>query len=202
MARDYVRKVALVALRQETPVPLAASQLLPAVRSRKDVDLYRAKLPGIVVEPLVADLYVVMMVDTESAAYPIQGEGLEELSLSVEAAQAVAHDNLKQQLPLPAQIIPAPDGSTVGVLDLGHYYTSSLVISHPAWAEVAARFDGKLLVAVPSPQLLIFTHEIDETSAPMFKEASQALFERAERGLSPTVLRWTPTAWSEVEAHP
>lgn len=182
---------------QDTP-PLSPNQLLPAIRSKADVETYSSRVKGLVVDPVGADLFVVYMLDTPKLAAPVSSSSVSELQLSEKKLKETALANLQARLPAPVELIQTFDGQGIGVVELGSYYTSSLLIPHSAWAEVATRFEGKLLVAVPAPEILLFASAADAQALQKLTEAAKKLFEQAPRGLSPTVLRWTPGGWIEA----
>lgn len=194
-ARSFVDTVVHAANNSQDTPPVSPEQLLPAIRSKSDVETYSSRVKGLVVDPLGADLFVVYMLDTPKLAAPVSSESIVELQLSEEKLKGRALANLQAQLPTPVELIQTFDGQSIGVVELGNYYTSSLLVPHSAWAEVATRFDGKLLVAVPAPEILLFASDVDPQALPTLTEAAMKLFEQAPRGLSPTVLRWTPGGW-------
>lgn len=196
VAREFLVGVARAAHEIANPTGLDPDQLIPAVRSRRVVEAYQARSEGMIAEPIAGDLFVVYMIDTPGTAAPANKRTLAELHLTPENAKARALQNLRAQLPAPAALVRPQQGNAVGVIDLGNYYTSSLLVPHSAWAEVAHAFGGQLLVAVPAPELLLYVGETDPSTVDAIAAAAREAFVRSPRGTSPIVLRWSPAGWT------
>jgi uncharacterized protein YtpQ (UPF0354 family) len=75
------------------------------------------------------------------------------------------------------------------------FYTSSLLYPHKAWAKVAKKFGGKLLVSVPSNDMLLYADGRHPGAELALTAITLQSFQQAERGVTPRVLKWTPKGW-------
>lgn len=198
-ARDFVANIVASAHERENPVTISPSQLVPAIRSEEDVASYRALAEGMLIDPIVAGLFVVYMIDAPRTASPVLRSQLTELGLNEEQAKQRALSNLRAQLPPLADVIKPLAEGAVGTVDIGHYYTSSLVVPHADWATIAARFNHKLLVSVPSPDLLLYAAETSPAVLAELKATTRNKYAHTQRPLSTTILRWSPSNWQPSE---
>ncbi len=197
MATEYLAEIVQAAENSEMkPEP---SQLVAAVRNRADVESYRTRAEGLLEDPIVGQLYVVYMVDSPTSARVVDGKTMAELGLTAEQVRARAFRNLLDQLPQLSTLIRPLDDRVVGEVRLDNYYTSSLLVPHSAWTDVASAFEGKLLVAIPAPDVLLYAHERSPSVVTALSAKASEVFEASPRGTSTQILRWTPAGWTVVE---
>ncbi len=198
MAGEYLAGVVQAAAESGATKP-EPSQLVPAVRNRADVESYRERAEGILEEPIAGELFVVYMVDSPKSARVVDGKTVAELGLSPEQVKTRAFRNLGEQLPKLSTLIRPGDGQAIGEVRLDNYYTSSLLLPHSVWKDVARSFDDKLLVAVPAPDVLLYAQELSPSVVRALSARAHEVFTKSPRGTSATVLRWTAAGWTVAQ---
>ncbi|MDD9934689.1 MAG: hypothetical protein OXT09_13860 [Myxococcales bacterium] len=195
MARHFITSILESARSAANPQPARPEQLMPAIRGAADVAAYRENSPDALIEPLVGDLFVVYMIDGPNTASGVGPGTLEELGMDREQAKARALDNLRAQLGGPEKYVKPVQAPAMGYVDFEHYYVSSLLLPHQAWAPVVEAMGGELLVSVPAPEILLYANGGDPGAVMTLGMVSQEVSSKAQRGISATVLRWTPEGW-------
>jgi hypothetical protein len=178
-----------------SPVEDSPAALRAVVRSRRFVDATRARSPGLLVEPLVADLAVLLVIDTPRTMVYVDERGLGALGLSRAQAFARGRRNVAAALgPVDALIQDLP-ANGLGVLRTASGYDPSRLLEPAAWAAVAARFHGALLVSAPASDALLYVDGSQPQAAAALAAVTADIVAKAPQPLSATVLRWTPTGW-------
>lgn len=196
MAREYVAGVVQAAVESGAVNAPDPGQLVPAIRSKADVESYRARAEGMIEEPIAGDLFVVYMLDSPRSASIVDGKAVTALNLSAEEIKARAFQNLSQQLPALDTLVRPQGEQVVGEIQLDSFYTSSLLVPHSTWRAIAESFGGKLLVAIPAPDVLLYARERDASVLPALAAKAREVFTKSPRGTSLSILRWTPSGWT------
>ncbi len=198
--REYLRRSADQIVKRFGPPQMA--QLRAAVREAEYVDSLRQYAPDLIAEPLVADLWLVYVHDTPTAARVLMAEELEPLEISAEQAKKIARQNVAEALgPLDAHIQALPEQG-IGYIQTGNYYVSSYVLDAEAWRPVAARVRGRLLVAVPTRDLLIYADSASPHLDRVLEPILADMMRRSQVPLSKTILVWSPTGWTQWDGKP
>jgi uncharacterized protein YtpQ (UPF0354 family) len=156
-------------------------------------------VPDLFSEPLADDLFVVYMFDNPSSAKAATLRDLASLSLDAKSGRSLAMENLHRQLGTPDEHVQALEPGQLGTFP-PHFYASSMLFPPDAWAQVAARFGGELLVSVPTNDMLLYADGRHPLALAALMGVTQQTFESAERGITPLVFKWTPQGW--VKAGP
>jgi uncharacterized protein YtpQ (UPF0354 family) len=174
-----------------------AAQLRPVVRDSDFAAALALNVPGAVVERLAGDLYLLLALDRPATLAFVGSTELEEVALDRIAARERALQNLRSELAVPLAEIDAIQPGVTGQLT-PHYYTSSLLALHDAWAAAAARLEGQLFVAVPSPEVLFHGDLRDPQGVETVRGLASKIYDEAPQSISRDLLRWTPDGWVVV----
>jgi hypothetical protein len=185
----------------DPPVAPDPAQLRAVLRSRDYALGVRTTVPNkpadfFLARPFVGDLYEMCVFDLPDTAALVNVDMLKRMNLTPEAAFARCEANIAKAEQIPAEAAQlAPDrGDVIG----GDYYVSSLMLLHDAWAPLAARFGGKLLLGVPDSNTVLYANGDDARNVAAMAQAVQEGVRLAQRALSAQVFRWTPTGWEPV----
>ncbi|HUO88135.1 MAG TPA: hypothetical protein VMU08_03100 [Rhizomicrobium sp.] len=144
--------------------------------------------------PFAGDLVEVCMVDSPQTARVVTQVDLDKAHLTPDAVFKICEDNIAKAVPFPADT-----GSDVALGAAkplsGDFYESSLPLLHDAWAPVAQRFGGKLLIAIPEVRVVLIGNGDSPALARALSNAAAVGAQAADRPLSVQVFRWTPTGW-------
>ena len=73
--------------------------------------------------------------------------------------------------------------------------SSSRLIFHEDWAPIAEKLEGRLIVAVPASDTIVFGKEEDAAALDAMAALAAEMTRKAERPISKSVFRWTPDGW-------
>jgi hypothetical protein len=180
--------------------PLDAATLRAVVRPARYVEqMKRAvaeKRPGVdlIAAPLAGDLYVLCYFDQPTTMRVTMTNDLAALALTPDTAMARCRRNVRAALPpLAPQLKDLPDRA-FAVLEQKDYGSSYFLFPED-WAELAARLGGHLIVAVPDTGVILYGKEEDAQSVDALATLANEAAKKAERPISATVFRWTPSGW-------
>lgn len=197
---DYAVK--LRAHYAEINAPLSRSMLRIVVRSKAyldDMQVHLGEHAGqMAIEPLADDLAAAAYIDLPSALRSALEADFKALSLDRAGALAQAKAN---HLPGAADFAASidrgiPDGE-IGLIE-DDVYTSSWMALPEAWAETAAAFGNRLIVAVPGATVLLYARDSGPRSVAELRAAARDMANRNERPISTSVYRWTPQGWQRL----
>ncbi|MDE2473735.1 MAG: hypothetical protein KGO48_01660, partial [Alphaproteobacteria bacterium] len=80
----------------------------------------------------------------------------------------------------------------------GNFYASSWLALHDAWVNVAERFNGELIVAVPAGDKLLYARGTDRRSVDALRTLAAQLARQSDRPLSQSVFHWTKDGWEQL----
>ena len=195
----YVEGMAEVLADQTRPVERAQVRLV--VRPEDYIAQARRQMAEgkveLIARPLVANLWMVPVVDSPSSMRLVTKDDLAALKLDEEAIFELGRRNLREKSKPLRQVAPVPPRGEIGRLGEDDYESSRLIL-HGEWADLAARMNNQLVVMVPASNLLIYGD--GATAANL--DALRALGREAARGsprpLSIVMLRWTVAGWEIV----
>ncbi|HVT51382.1 MAG TPA: hypothetical protein VHE77_07440 [Dongiaceae bacterium] len=151
----------------------------------------------VVLEPLSDELVALCYFDFPTAMRVATAADFAKLGMSKDQVFAQARQNVAAALgSLDGLIKPLPENG-IGQL-AGNVYYSSLLALHDAWSGVAKRSGGRLIVAVPAADLLLYAERSDAGSIDALRTAAQEFAKRSDRPISTSVYRWTAEGWERV----
>ncbi len=182
--------------------PAKREDLRVVVRPVAYVEKMREVLAGRgepVARPLVGDLWLIGVIDQPTTFKMLDTRAIAPLSLSSDQALELGRENMLKTVR--AQLKWAPkefDTSTgFGVLARGPAQASLLAFPE-LWAPVAETVGGNLLVAVPSPDIVVFTDGSKPDAARLLAAGTERLLARVAKPFSDAVYRWSPDGWHPV----
>jgi hypothetical protein len=182
---------------RERPAPATREALIPVVRSKAYFD----EVGGVdhaVAEQFVGDLWVFYAVDSPASLVSLKPTDLTELGLTRDEVGRVARENLRKRLgDLPADL-GQKAGAAIGLIFRDEYFESSRILLHDQWAALARASGGKLLVAIPGNDVIVFALESDPEAVTQLSKVAHDVGEKARRAVSPQVLAWTEAGWKPV----
>jgi hypothetical protein len=179
--------------------PLTAEALRVVVRPKAFVEQIGTMTKGDATsaplfEPYL-DLYVVCELDEPTATRVVLSRDLSALKLSPAEAMARARANMRAALtPVSTQARELRAGGP-GVMTADTGYTSSWIVFPDGWKDLAARLGGRLIVAVPADNLVIYAKDEGKDSVAALKSIAREEFGRGERPISMSVYRWHESGW-------
>jgi hypothetical protein len=104
---------------------------------------------------------------------------------------------------LRAQLRPLMEVATVAKPgQIGHFssdiYESSRLALHESWSPLAKAHGGKLIVAVPATNAVLYIGDDAPIAIDAFRLLVKNVWARTANPLSTELLRWTPTRWEVV----
>lgn len=198
VANEHVGRVVAI-ISQGGPAAERAA-LIAVVRTADYVEQIRRSLSGQgepVAAPLVGDLWLVAAVDHPDSIEILLPADLEALGLTREEALSLGRRNLAAKLGrLPGVEASLPGTKIIRVE--GDPYESGRIALPESWAELAEKSGGEFIVAVPAPDLLLYTTHPDAAGIAALRASARKALALAPRPLSATVLRWTAGGWSVI----
>jgi len=147
--------------------------------------------------PLAEGLVLVPVLDSPQAVKVFNDKDRAALGLTPDQVFDIAITNVRSNLkPLMSAAKPAVPGQ-FGTLQ-GDYYATSRLALVDSWAPLAQAQGGVLIVAVPSPDLVIYSGQDSSTAIDALRTLAKNMMARAPKPLSATLLRWTPKGWQIV----
>jgi hypothetical protein len=154
----------------------------------------------VIAEPLVGDLWVYAVRDEATSIATLDRVDLDALKLDAAEAMAAGKRNIEATpgVKFRAALPQVQPGEGVAGLR-GDDYTASLLALPDLWAPLAERFDGRLYVAAPASDYVIFADARAKGNLARMAHDAAVLAHTAKRPLSTDVFEWTPTGWEVVD---
>jgi uncharacterized protein YtpQ (UPF0354 family) len=180
--------------------PLSTKDMRVVVRSAAEIAEARQTMGGslsLVAKPLADDLFQVLVFDRPQSQRFATGADIDQLKLSESDALSLGLRNIAVTLPPLASVTHDLAPHQIGVIQ-GDAYDSSRILLANDWAPLAKKLDGHLLVAVPASDTVLYAEENGTQSVRALASLARDSAARAQRAVSPAVLRWTPAGWQRV----
>ena len=196
-------QTATAAANSANPQPLAVMQparsddLRVVLRSTADINAAKQSAGAIVVQPLAGDLWQALVAESASGSRFVTTSDLDLLKLSQGDAFAAGLQNAASSLPALATVTHDLTPHQIGIIQSKDDQTSR-VLAAKDWAPLARELDGRLLVAVPASDTVLYCEENGTQSVRTFATTVRDTAAKAEHAVSPAVLRWTPAGWQSV----
>lgn len=154
----------------------------------------------VIAEPLVGDLWVYAVRDEATSIATLDKTDLDALKLDAAGAMAAGKRNVEATLGAKFQAGAPQVKPGEGVAGIrGDDYTASLLALPDVWQPLADKFDGRLYVAAPASDCILFADARAAGNAAEIAHDAVALARAAKRPLSTDVFEWTPTGWEVVD---
>jgi len=154
----------------------------------------------VIAEPLVGDLWVYAVRDEATSIATLDRVDLDALKLDAAGAMAAGKRNVEATLGVKFRAGAPQVQPGEGVAGLrGDDYVASLLALPDLWEPLAERFDGRLYVAAPASDYILFADARAKGNAARIAHDAAVLARAAKRPLSTDVFEWTPTGWEVVD---
>jgi len=197
------RMVELTAKGFASARPMATlSQVRVTVRPSSYLDEMAAAggKSDVIAEPLVGDLWVYAVRDEATSIATLDKTDLDALKLDAAGAMAAGKHNVEATLGEKFRAGAPQVQPGEGVAGLrGDDYVASLLALPDLWEPLAERFDGRLYVAAPASDYVIFADARAKGNAAEMARFAAEIAHAAKRPLSTDVFEWTPTGWEVVD---
>ena len=193
---SYLRDAQAVLRHQEEPATRDGLRLVLRPGS------YLASLPNTdpaktpVSRPFPGGMLVMCVMDSPRSVRSVGSADLDALGLTADQGLDLAARNTGRELVAPASLDAVQAGRHTVIA--GGFYESSRLLLTGQWNSLAARFGGKLLVAVPDNATIIVGDGRQPGMLATMREAARTGEGHAQRPLSAAVLEWTPSGWREA----
>lgn len=183
---------------KKTAAEPTAEQIVPRIKHTnflKTVREMTAKEPGSlpVTQPLVADLLITYAFDLPLLFQMFTERDRQRLGLSLDELRAKAIANLRKQLPTPQQNGQPP----IIMLTVGNNLEACLLLVDELWAQVSSVVPGKVVVSVPTRDIVLFTSSESQDGLRVIREAAAEARQREPvHGLTESLLVWANGRWS------
>ena len=197
----YLAGVGQTFTRLASNAPPDIERIVPLVKSRTWLNYAKEKGIDVHQELLVGDLIVVYAEDgPEQLRYVSQTE-CEAIGISDEDMRAITVRNLKSRLPDVKRHGEGP----LYMLTAGGTFESSLILFSSLWDGLEDVVDGRIVVATPSRDLLMFTGENADEAMQEMRELAEETYLDGSYAISNELLvrddgRWVP--WADGESVP
>jgi hypothetical protein len=155
----------------------------------------KARGNRVLVRPLVADLFVVYVIDLPDGMRMMSANDLPELEMQEDEVDGVALANMERDVVgMPHQ--PVEPGSSVHVLRAGDSYEASRLLLHDRWRGLRQEVKGDLLVSAPARDTVLFVGSGEKPAeVERFLTLTREIAQSEHHPVSATVLRWTERGW-------
>jgi hypothetical protein len=172
------------------------------LRSGAEIAAAKQSAESIVAQPLVGDLWQVLAVKSDSTDSTnlfrlATAADLDQMRLAPGDAFALGQQNAIAALPPLMTVTHDLTPHQIGVIQSKEDETSR-VLATKDWSALARQLDGRLLIAVPASDTVIYCEENGTQSVRTFAAAARDMAAQSGHAVSPALLRWTPAGWQSV----
>jgi hypothetical protein len=147
--------------------------------------------------PLVGELVMLPAMDAPQTIHPLSEKNNGELGLSADEVFNLGLANLRARLKPLMQVAKVARPGQIGYIE-GDVYHSSRLALHGSWSPLATAQGGRLIVAAPETDSILYLAEETPTAIKALRTLTQNVISRSPRPLSSELLRWTPQRWEVV----
>jgi hypothetical protein len=147
--------------------------------------------------PLVGELVMLPAIDAPQAILPLSEKNNEALGLSADEVFGLGLANLRARLKPLMKVAKVAKPGEIWPIE-GDVYHSSRLALHESWSPLAAAQGGKLIVAAPETDTVLYVAEDTPAAIKALRTMVQNVMSRSPRPLSSDLLRWTPQRWEVV----
>jgi hypothetical protein len=186
---------------RDAVAPIDKATIRAVIRTKAYLDDLRRRpeLSGSapVARPLAGDLWVLGVVDRKAGVKILTTDDLAPLGLSEPDAITLATRNVAAALPPMTAAIHDLPPSGVGYI-AGNFYASSRMLLHDDWKELSRKLNGKLVVAVPAPEVLVYGEAKDRATLDAIGAMARDTASKAPRPISPSLFKWVAGGWEPI----
>jgi uncharacterized protein YtpQ (UPF0354 family) len=191
----YVKGV--VQTQKDRLAPPSKESVRILVRTREYVE--GAALQKVVLQSrdLTGGLVMLPAIDTPRTLKPLIDKDYEKLGLSADEVFKLGLANLRKHLKPLMQVARVTQPGQIGSFT-GDVYHSSRLALHDSWAPLAQAQGGKLIVAVPATDTVLYIGDDSPLGIDALRALVKKISPRFPNPLSTELFRWNPTGWEVV----
>jgi len=155
------------------------------------------KPPKLAPRPLAGGFIMLPALDTPRAIRILSEDDNERLGLSGDDVFNLGLANLRKHLKPLMSVAKVTQAGQIGQLSGDAYHSSRLALPE-SWAPLAKAQGGKLIVAAPATDAVIYIGDDTATAIEAFRLLAKNVSSRVPNPLSTELLRWTPARWEVV----
>jgi uncharacterized protein YtpQ (UPF0354 family) len=155
------------------------------------------KPPKLAPRPLAGGFVMLPALDTPRAIRILSEDDNERLGLSGDDVFKLGLANLRRHLKPLMSVAKVTQAGQIGQLSGDAYHSSRLALLE-SWAPLAKAQGGKLIVAAPATDAVIYIGDDTPTAIEAFRLLARNVSSRVPNPLSAELLRWTPARWEVV----
>jgi hypothetical protein len=191
----YVKGVAQTYKEQAEPLSKESVRIL--VRTKDYVAGAAAQKVALQPRDLAGELVMLPGADMTLTIKPLVDKDNEELGLSADEVFKLGLANLEKHLKPLMEVAGAAQPGQIGNFTGDTYHSSRLAL-HDSWAPLAQAQGGKLIVAAPATDTILYIGDDSPLTIKAFRAVVTKLAPTFPNPLSPQLLRWTPEGWEVV----
>jgi uncharacterized protein YtpQ (UPF0354 family) len=192
---NYVKGIAQV--RNSQGVPLSKDAVRIVVRTSAYVKAVAAQKAKVAPRGLAGELVMLPALDTPRMIRILGENDNQEFGLSSDEVFKLGLANLRTQLKPLMQVAKVTQPGQIGYLNGDAYHSSRLAL-HESWSPLAKAQGGKLIVAAPATDTVLFIGDDAPLAMDAFRTLVKQVLSRSPNPLSGELLRWTPKQWEVV----
>jgi uncharacterized protein YtpQ (UPF0354 family) len=196
---NYVEGIAQI-LKDRTASP-SKEALRIVVRTKAYVAASQAARPKdppkLQPRALAGDLVMLPAIDMPRTIKMLDEKDNVALGLSADDVFKLGLANLRKHLKPLMSVAKVTQAGQIGQLSGDAYHSSRLALFE-TWAPLAKAHGGKLIVAAPATDTVIYIGDDTPTATEAFRLLAKNVSTRAPTRLSTELLRWTPARWEVV----
>jgi hypothetical protein len=156
-----------------------------------------ASAPAVPMRPCLPNLVCVLLAKRDTGLRFVNVHDLAEMRLTEDSAFHIATANTRRRLEsLP---LPVPPSAEQPIRFVNYdQFESSLLLLHADWSSLAKATGGRLLVAIPAGDLVVYAADAGPGSVAAFTKFVADCLPSAKYRLSPLIFRWRPDGWALV----
>jgi hypothetical protein len=155
------------------------------------------KPPKLAPRPLAGGFVMLPALDTPRAIRILSEDDNERLGLSGDDVFNLGLANLRKHLKPLMSVAKVTQAGQIGQLSGDAYHSSRLALLE-SWAPLAKAQGGKLIVAAPATDAVIYIGDDTPTAIEAFRLLARNVSSRVPNPLSAELLRWRPAGWEVV----
>jgi uncharacterized protein YtpQ (UPF0354 family) len=146
---------------------------------------------------LAGDLVMLPAIDMPRTIKLLDEKDNVALGLSADEVFNLGLANLRKHLKQLMSVAKVTQAGQIGYLSDDAYHSSRLALFE-SWAPLAKAHGGKLIVAAPATDTVIYIGDDSSIATEAFRLVAKNVSTRAPTPLSTELLRWTPARWEVV----
>jgi uncharacterized protein YtpQ (UPF0354 family) len=182
--------------------PIERSMVRLAIRPATYVEQIRQQIAGssgvVYSKPVAPGLVAIPVLDFARSVRFVNDRDIAKLSLTENELFRLGEQNLRSGARPFTEVTPMPAANSIGRI-AGEDYASSRILFHDDWRDISTKLNGKLVVMVPAPDILLYGDGSTSVGIEALRTFAVDVARKSSRPLSPLMLQWTEIGWEVVK---